>query len=160
MSLRIKTAAASLSLLALAGLTSACTSSSTSQEAVPTPETSSVESPATVNYQVADAVLTEYFQAICEGSTAKLAIGGTYDAAAQSCTDSMGTVSTKQAFVDSFVGSTPGQMVQSIQMMVAQVGTPVTDCPTSQDFNTIVDLTITDSCVENALIAMTQFMKS
>ena len=150
MSLRLKTVLISMSLLALTGLTSACSSSTSSQEMVP----------ATVNYQVSDAVLTEYFQAICEGSTAKLAIGGTYDAAAQSCTDSLGTVSTQQAFVDSFVGSTPGQMVQSIQMMVAQVGTPVTDCPTSQDFNTIVDLTITDSCVENALIAMTQFMKS
>jgi hypothetical protein len=150
MSLRLKTVLISMSLLALTGLTSACSSSTSSQEMVP----------ATVNYQVSDAVLTEYFQAICEGSTAKLAIGGTYDAAAQSCTDSLGTVSTKQAFVDSFVGSTPGQMVQSIQMMVAQVGTPVTDCPTSQDFNTIVDLTITDSCVENALTAMTQFMKS
>ena len=168
MSIKMKSVAISLALVSLVGITSACSSSPSSDtSAEPTSAAmtdvgvaDAASGSTSVNYQVPDSVITEYFQAICEGSTSKLAIGGTYDATAQSCTDSMGAVTTKASVVSSLLGSTPDQMINSIQMMVAQVGSPVADCPTSQDFNTITDLTITDSCVENALIAMTKFMNS
>ena len=164
----MKSVTISLSLVSLVGITSACSSSpSSDSSAGPTSAATTGAGVAdaaigsnSVNYQVPDSVVTEYFQAICEGSTTKLGMGGKFDTASSSCTDGMGAVTTKASVVSSLLGSTPDQMIHSIQMMVAQVGAPVTDCPTSQDFNTITDLTITDSCVENALIAMTKFMNS
>lgn len=166
MLMRKKSVAIGFALVTLVGLTSACSSSSTSPEAAPAaimsqaPSTDTGASSTTLNYQVPDAVMTDYFQAICEGSTAKLGMGGTYDSAASTCTDAMGTVTTKASVVETLLGSTPDQMLSSIQMMVVQVGSPVTDCPTALDFNTKTDLTVTDSCVENALTAMTKYMNS
>lgn len=166
MLMRKKSVAIGFALVALVGLTSACSSSSPSTDAdtaatmpgAPSSETGANST--TLNYQVPDAVMTAYFQAICEGSTVKLGMGGTYDSAASTCTDGMGTVTTKSSVVESLLGSTPDQMLNSIQMMVVQVGSPVAECPTAHDFNIKTDLIITDSCVENALTAMSKYMNS
>ena len=160
---RMKIAALVLSSAGMISAISGCSSTSSSTDSASQVQTStdvSATSTETANYNVPANVLTDYFKAICEGPGTKLGMGGKYDASTATCTDSNGTATTQDSGLSGLLSSTPDQMLTSIQMMVVQVGEPVADCPTADEFNTVTDLTITDTCVEHALAAMTKYMQS
>ena len=164
---RIKIAALMLSSVGMISAISGCSSNSSSTDSASQVQTSkdvsaegTATSTETANYNVPANVLADYFKAICEGPGTKLGMGGKYDASTATCTDSNGTATTQDSGLSGLLSSTPDQMLTSIQMMVVQVGEPVADCPTAEEFNTVTDLTITDTCVEHALVAMTKYMQS
>ena len=121
---------------------------------------SSTEGDASATYRVSQEIQDAYYKAICTGSAIKLGMGGTFDDATQTCTDPGGVKTTQTKGLAALLSSTPDGMRASIQFMVVQMDAPVADCPTADEFNTVVDLAITNTCVENAMLAMSAFMSS
>jgi len=105
-------------------------------------------------------VQVAYYKAICTGSGAKLGIGGTFDDAAETCTAPDGSVTDASSGVLNLLASDAEQMRQSTQFMVTQVGVPVEGCPTPEEYNTSVDLTISNDCVIAAMKAVTTYMSN
>ncbi|MEI7453650.1 MAG: hypothetical protein WCK04_05435 [Actinomycetes bacterium] len=156
-----------VSLLCLTGALGACSSNSADPVSAPTTEMSSdsgssqleeTGSIGAATYTVSQDVQDTYFKAICTGSVMKLGIGGSFDDATRTCTDASGVKTTQTRGLAGLLSSTPDEMRSSIQFMIVQMGDPVAGCPTADEFNTVVDLTITNTCVVNAMKAMSVFM--
>ena len=123
-------------------------------------DTSSATGAGAITYTVSQEVQDTYFKAICVGPGMKLGMGGTFDAATKTCTDPSGVKTTQSQGLAALLRSTPDEMRSSTQFMVVQVDKPVAGCSTADEYSTVVDLTITNACVENAMIAMSEFMTS
>lgn len=52
------------------------------------------------------------------------------------------------------------QMRQTTQFMVGQIGVAVQGCPTPEEYNTVVGLTVTNDCVIAALKALTTYLSN
>ena len=109
-------------------------------------------------YDIPANVQVQYYKAICEGSPAKLGLGGTFDQSSNTCTDGLGKTSTVSQGLASLLSSTPDQMAQSIQMMLAQLNAPVGQCPTLHDFNTKTNVSVSNACVVASIQAFAAYM--
>ena len=151
---RLTVSFGAISLLCLTSVLGACSSNSAEPVSAPSGEVS------TATYAIPQDVQDTYFKAICTGSGLKLGMGGTFDDATKTCTDPSGTKTTQTKGLEGLLSSTPDEMRSSIQFMIVQMGNPVAGCPTADEFNTVVDLTITNTCVVSAMKAMSVFMTS
>ena len=149
---RLTVSFGAISLLCLTSVLGACSSNSAEPVSAPSGEVS------TATYAIPQDVQDTYFKAICTGSGLKLGMGGTFDDATKTCTDPSGTKTTQTKGLAGLLSSTPDEMRSSIQFMIVQMGNPVAGCPTADEFNTVVDLTITNTCVVSAMKAMSVFM--
>ncbi len=145
-------------VLAAASL-SACSSSSSSQASAPEVSADSSLTPAGV-WDVPREVQVAYVKALCTASGAKFGLGGTFDDAAETCTTPDGKSSDVDSWLAPLLASDARQMLQSTQMMIVQVGVPVEGCPTPEEYNTVVDLTVTNDCVIAALKAETDYLSN
>ena len=105
-------------------------------------------------------VQVAYYKAICTAPGTKLGISGTFNDATEKCLSPNGMESDVDFGVRGLLANNLDQMRQSTQSMVAQVGLPVADCPTLEDYSTVVDLTITNDCVISAMKALTTFLNN
>ncbi len=159
-------------MLATLGLT-ACSSASTSSTpevapsaAASTPAaTSAVSEGSTFGeptglWEIPRAVQVAYFAAICTAPGTKLGYAGTFNKVTGKCLTSSGMESDVDFVMRKFLASDADQMLQSTQFMVNEVGVPVTGCPTPEEYNTVVGLTVTNECVVAALQAMTTYLSN
>jgi hypothetical protein len=146
-----------------------CSSNSSEPSSAPSteasPDSGVAQPEATVSsgvatYTVPQDVQDTYFNAICIGPGSKLGMGGTFDEVTKTCTDPSGNQTTQADGLAALLRSTPDEMRSSTQFMVVQVGKPVAGCPTADEYNTVADLTITNSCVENAMMALSVYLTS
>jgi hypothetical protein len=100
-------------------------------------------------------VQVDYFKAICTAPAEKFGYAGTYDESTGTCLTSNDMESDVDFLMRGLLASDARQMLQSTQMMVAQVGVPVEGCPTLEEYTTVADLTITNDCVIAAMKALT-----
>lgn len=105
-------------------------------------------------------VQVAYVKALCTASGAKFGLGGTFDDAAEMCTTPDGKLSDVDSWIGPLLASDARQMLQSTQMMIVQVGVPVEGCPTPEEYNTVVDLAVTNDCVIAALKAETAYLSN
>lgn len=100
-------------------------------------------------------VQVDYFKAICTAPAERFGYAGTYDESTGTCLTSNDMESDVDFLMRGLLASDARQMLQSTQMMVAQVGVPVEGCPTLEEYTTVADLTITNDCVIAAMKALT-----
>lgn len=145
-----------------AGLVGCSSASNSEPNAVMSSARASEES-ATVPEGVWDVpreVQVAYVKALCTASGAKFGLGGTFDDASETCTTPDGKSSDVDSWLAPLLASDARQMLQSTQMMIVQVGVPVEGCPTPEEYNTVVDLTVTNDCVIAALKAETAYLSN
>lgn len=105
-------------------------------------------------------VQVAYFTAICTAPATKFGYAGTFNQATGKCLTSSDMESDVDFVMRNFLASDADQMRQSTQFMIAQIGVPVEGCPTLEEYNTVVGLTVTNECVVAALQAMTTYLSN
>jgi hypothetical protein len=157
----------------LAALLSGCSSSSDSSSSA-TSSTDAVTLPATSTpvtegstfgeptglWEIPRDVQVAYFTAICTAPATKFGYAGTFNQATGKCLTSSDMESDVDFVMRNFLASDTDQMRQSTQFIIAQVGVPVEGCPTLEEYNTVVGLTVTNECVVAALQAMTTYLSN
>ena len=173
MSIRSRVLTCTAASAALAVLLSGCSSSSgsassanpsaaassTPASSAPASEGSTFGEP-TGLWEIPREVQAAYFKAICTAPATKFGYAGTFNNGTGKCLTSSDMESDVDFVMRKFLASDAEQMRQSTQFMVTQVGVPVEGCPTFEEFNTVVGLTVTNECVVAALQVMATYLSN